>query len=633
MYAGPAPDQRQNGVPASLQRGCGGAAYAQPAPAPSGGAGMQAQLRTAAAGAAMFSAVMGCRERTGTGHSVESAESQESDEEESVVAEEEPSPWHTNEDEESSLPGADGAQGIFGSYAGAVAAPKPSETEAAVGKGVMAIPTAAASVDQTVFKRKMKPVQPDQAWDLRRFVRPGDVLTYLGGNRWGHCVMALSVPQAFETPTLYSAERLPRGCIPADAFSVRLARDLEQPLDLTLQGDDEDRCLVLGSIQLGGPLDVWNGQHPERRLWAQDRVLEVNGVRGAPEDMLAACEGQQILSLVVWRPTEFAVLAHNVPVFPLRVLQSASNMRDIAESTVCLVVHPFRGTLCSIGPLREGFRVNQGHSGPVEVQILLSPLCRKTMDLSLFRLAVCEVMRAPRDQKWSMRTAVRSYLRNAALKPERFKSQKDKVRLGRKLSETWARRPICSTVPPRVWQKYLLKEAYKKRHDKDRVAGHGTGKGHGATGSFSAEAAFAEQVLRIVPVKDDRVLPADLVAILTDTGAWETLSLEQGPPQRRLQDHEPGEPWCQVPPPCGRRTMLPADVVNRDGSPAHLGADQFTVYCGLQVSRPKKDFSMRVLASDGERSSMAVKDWDGRCGPLDGPQCAACRWLEDRLVQ
>merc|ERR1719330_60182 len=341
--------------------------------------------------------------------------------------------------------------------------------------------------------------------------------------------------------------------------------------------------------------------------------------------MLAACQSENMLNLTMWHPSEVIVLAHNHPIFPVRVLQSASHMRDIAESTVCLTVPPFRGTICAIGPLREGFRVNQGHAGPVEVQILLSPLNRATMDLGLFRLAVDEVTRASRDQKWSIRTAVRSYIRNAALKPERYRKEKAKLRLGNQLSERWAGRPICSTVPPRIWQKYFPKQAYKERRASSRA------RGHSVAGNFSAEAAFAEYVLRYAPVKDDRVLPEDLVTILLGTGAWDVLDLQGGPPPRRRNDHQPKEPWCQIPP-CKQRMPLPAGLTNRDGRPAFLGADQFTVYCGAQVSRPKTGIKTR-LSADGEPPQPEVISWDGRCGPLQGPQCAACRWLEDRLFE
>lgn len=606
------------------------------------------QIRTAAAGAAIFSASIGGRGldadrnvrdaptaqlRTRSGGESCSSMSSMSDPEEDVVSDKMAEDAVVWDDEEHDMCQFT-SSGLPGSAQDDVNA---ALTDGGVGRRASALPQAVSAVDKTFFRRNMRPAVPHVDEDLRRFVRPGDVLNYLGGNRWGHVVMAMSELQAFEAPTLYSTERLPTGCIPADAFPVRLVWTREQQpkqLELTIQGEDDHKVLVCGPVHAGGPIDVWSRQNSAQRLRAHDRILEANGIRGSPQEMLAACDGQQVLNLIVWRPAEIAVLGHNVPIYPVRVLQSASNMRDIAESTVCLIVHPLRKTICSVGPLREGFRINQGHMGPVEVQILLSPLSRITMDVDLFRLAVDEVTRAPRDQKWSMRTAVRSYLRHAELKPVRFKREKDKLKLGRKMSEYWAKRPICSTVPPRIWQKYLLKSAYKGRrgHHHGSFAGLGTGSGHGATGNFSAEATFAELVLQYVPLKDDRVLPADLQKILLGTGAWDALNLASGPPARRLEDQKPGSPSCQIPPPCRQRRPLPASAVNRDGTPVHLGADHFTVYCGQQVSRPKQA-TTRLLDRDGDLTAVTEISWDGRCGPLQGPQCAACRWLEDRLVE
>jgi len=448
--------------------------------------------------------------------------------------------------------------------------------------------------------------------------------------------MALDPPQALETPTLYSAERFPVGSIPLDAYTARVHRaSPEEKWGFAIEGEETNTSLVVSGIpHLGLALERWNAEHPSQRIHVGDHVVEVNGLRATPLELLAACEGANDLKLALWRPQDAAVVAYNVPVFAMKVLQSASNMRDIAESTVCIAVHPLRKCVCAVGPARDGFRVNMGHTGPVEVQVMMSPLCNSSVDFGLFRLAVHEVVRAPHDQKWSMRTAVRSYLRNAALRPDRYQKQKAKVRLGQRLSDRWAARPICSTVPARIWQKYFLKRAYKDRGVKIDASDGGC--------NFSAEAAFADDVLRYMPVKDDRVLPEDLVAMLTASQSWLTLSLEDGPPDSRRGDrpswaagdvdkvrqemrlHGSSGPM--------RRAPLEPGAKNRDGVPVRLGIDHFTVYCGQQVSRPKTA-TARLFDIDGEPPKPAAKiSWDGRCGPLQGPQCAACRWLEDRLV-
>jgi len=516
--------------------------------------------------------------------------------------------------------------------------PSGSDLEGAAGSGQMAIPQAVQAVDQNQVRRRFKSAVPLHGHDLRRYVRAGDILNYLGGNRWGHVVMALDPPQALETPTLVSAERFPVGAVPLDTYTAKLYRaSRDEKWGFEIEGEENNATLaVVGVPYLGEAIQRWNADHRSQCIHLGDHVVEVNGVRGTASDLLAVCEGVNELNLALWRPQDTAVVAYNVPIFAVKVLQSASNMRDIAESTVCIAVHPLRQCVCAVGPARDGFRVNMGHSGPVEVQVMMSPLCNSSMDFGLFRLAVNEVVRAPHDQKWSMRTAVRSYLRNAALRSDRYQKPKAKVRLGQRLSERWAARPICSTVPARIWQKYLLKRAYKNRGAKVDAADGGC--------NFSAEAAFADDVLRYMPVKDDRVLPDDLVAMLTDSQGWETLNLEAGPPERRIGDRptagqgDPGlsgdKQEIRLHGASGaiRRASLEPGAKNKDGVPVRLGIDHFTVYCGQQVSRPRTA-TARLFDAEGEPPKPAAKiSWDGRCGPLQGPQCSSCRWLEDRLM-
>mmetsp|Transcript_121984 Transcript_121984/g.352384 ORF Transcript_121984/g.352384 Transcript_121984/m.352384 type:complete len:706 (-) Transcript_121984:71-2188(-) len=649
--------------------------------APSPGANPR---RQAFAGASVFSAAMA----SGPAESVSSGGSSSEDE---MEAEEDQDELLTSEDVVNAAAVAGAARKERPRVSTAPATFVPAEAGAAenadmaVGRGKMAIPQAALSVDQAQVRRRLKVQDQRVDNDLRDYIRAGDVLNYLGGNRWGHVVMALGMPKAYEIPVLYTAERLPDGAIPMDSYSVTVRRaSADVPWGLALAGEEdakhgsasasqeqghlrrgkssdsvkENAHLVVKSLAEGCPLEAWNHSGASKRIRLDDRVVEVNGVRGSGPDLLKAAEASNVLELKLWTPSDMAVLAYNIPVYAVEVLQSASNMRDISESTVCLIVHPLRNVVCPVGPMKEGFRVSIGHSkAPVQVQVLMSPLDNWSLDFNLFRLAVQEVVRAPHDQKWSMRTAVRSYLRHAAIRPEKYQQAKDKMKLGSKLSERWAYRPICSTVPARVWQKYYLKRAYKDRATESNSPRHSVTScstlcltSVPTAGDFSAEAAFADEVLRCMPVRDDRVLPEDLVNILMGTGQWDQLELEKGPPQRRCDDRS-ALSASPAPHPSGRgtssalgsvaigktpslapRSKLPAGALNREGVPVHLGIDQFTVYCGTQVSRPKKA-TARMFAVDGEPPKPAQKfAWDGRCGPQQGPQCSACRWLEDRLV-
>ena len=300
------------------------------------------------------------------------------------------------------------------------------------------------------------------------------------------------------------------------------------------------------------------------------------------------------------------------------------------------------------------------------------------------------MQRAPQDSKWSFRTAVRSYLKTAALPLEKFGDREAKRQLAWRLNEKWRRRPVCSTIPPRVWQKYLLKRCQQPRRSLPSVnlsgepAARGRGPGSlflycgsgednpsGGDGRYAAyccravcgegrpdglacgplegpqcgdclgtqwarpsddqdpEVAWAEDVLRLMPVYDDRVLPEELFRVLEGTRLWTPLDFEAGPPAHRLARRDEGKEatgeWL-VP---FRRAPLPRNVRNGAGAPVALGANGFTVYCGRQFAKPK-----HIQPRLGRNSRGVEKTflWGGHCGPLEGPQCAECRRLEDRLL-
>eukprot|EP00435_Cladocopium_sp_Y103_P038922 s627_g10.t1 len=175
----------------------------------------------------------------------------------------------------------------------------------------------------------------------------------------------------------------------------------------------------------------------------------------------------------------------------------------------------------------------------------------------------------------------------------RYPRRADRKRLAASLQEGWLVRPVCSTVPPRVWQKYLQKRSLLPRAPLPQVNSEGlkiargrrSGShqlycGHCLVGDGSDEAeearwcyvcgcvgtgsaklcgpkkgkqclsclrtqwahasddpdnavAFIEDVLRIIPVKDDRVLPEELVNNLLNTGLWTQLNIRAGVPLHR----------------------------------------------------------------------------------------------------
>jgi len=355
---------------------------------------------------------------------------------------------------------------------------------------------------------------PVEGVDLRKFLRAGDLLNYIGGNSWGHVVLLLDLPRLLRLPKLF---------------------------------------------------DFTDKDHPNPRLIGQ-----------------------------------------NVPAYICRTFQSASNMKDMGLALCALVLHPLCG---GVSPVKQvpglGFQICAGREGPVTMEFLLSPLSNETLDFRLFRLCVEELRQMPVDTKWSFRTAVRGYLRHAELKPGNYATEKLKRSLARDIFAKWQKRPICSTVPPRIWQKYLLKQAYAQE-------------------TSDPDVRWVTDVLRMMPVKDDRVLPAELVKILLGTGRWHRADLTNGPPMHRLDDGSP-EALQQACEPVAREA-LPEDLKNSEGVPVFLGDNGFDIYCGRQFAKPQKIWAAK-------RSGGTQVDWDGRCGPRKGPQCPQCRWLEDTLPE
>lgn len=126
---------------------------------------------------------------------------------------------------------------------------------------------------------------------------------------------------------------------------------------------------------------------------------------------------------------------------------------------------------------------------------------RTCLDGKAFNLAVWEV----EQQKlhWSLRTATRAVIRRARIAAAEYAGDDGLRRLAAELRELWEQDPICTTVPIRVWQRYLFR----------------VWKGD--------DCMSASEVLRVIPLKGDRTLPSELWACLLDTGFWKELHLSE----------------------------------------------------------------------------------------------------------
>mmetsp|Transcript_31455 Transcript_31455/g.70789 ORF Transcript_31455/g.70789 Transcript_31455/m.70789 type:complete len:423 (-) Transcript_31455:89-1357(-) len=375
------------------------------------------------------------------------------------------------------------------------------DLDGSAGDTAFSIPEATAHFD--ISGADVKPGHPPKWRDLRRMLLPGDVVNILGGNVWGHCGLLTRATEVYRFPVLFAK------------VASKDTKDGESAI----------------------------------------RVVELD---------------------------------FQVDVFILEVLQSASNMPSIFLSQIGVVVHPFTRDVCIIRRVKGGVLLRNSHSGdPLIVQILISPFDDMSLDRSLLAQSVSEVMSAP-ETRWSPTTAVRAFFRNARLKPSRYSSRRRRLKLASQLELAWLVRPVCSTVPPRVWQKYLQKRSRLRKValPKTNDAGEEVARGH-RSGSHllycgrefiddeqdgccdagcchwahetsrcgprkgrqcdsclrcqwvcpsddpDPRVAFAEDVLRIVPVKDDRVLPEELVSNLLSTGLWTQVNLDESVPFHR----------------------------------------------------------------------------------------------------
>merc|ERR1712048_411315 len=136
------------------------------------------------------------------------------------------------------------------------------------------------------------------------------------------------------------------------------------------------------------------------------------------------------------------------------------------------------------------------------------------------------------------------------------------------------------------------------------------------------EVAGVDDILRLKPVKDDRVLPEELSRVLLQTRLWQSLDFDHGPPSHRCNDSEPpqgAEVWTKHTQHTFQRKALPPDTRNAEGAAVQLGTNHLTVYCGRQISQPKQ-LTARIGLKTGEQGN--VFQWNGKCGPYDGPHCA-----------
>jgi len=194
------------------------------------------------------------------------------------------------------------------------------------------------------------------------------------------------------------------------------------------------------------------------------------------------------------------------------------------------------------------------------------------LDEEAFENAVVEVEQQKKG--WSLRTASRAVVSKAVgasrLARDEYAGEAEATRLASELRAHWACDPICTTVPIRVWQRYIF-----KIWDGDDVAA-------------------ASEVLRVMPCRGDRTLPSELWSTLLESGLWsEVVLVPEYWPQARgrgLQaiaeegevDTEGGQSESRL-----RRMLARADSFSVKGLKVYQMAPEALRHARRQASRNK----------------------------------------------
>mmetsp|Transcript_83563 Transcript_83563/g.237089 ORF Transcript_83563/g.237089 Transcript_83563/m.237089 type:complete len:409 (-) Transcript_83563:57-1283(-) len=94
----------------------------------------------------------------------------------------------------------------------------------------------------------------------------------------------------------------PLAAVPAYTFSVKLRRADQVPVGLDLQGDADDRCLIVRAVRPDGAVEAWNRQcaGDAREIRPGDRIVRINDAED-PHSMGQECLTKFFLKVTVLR--------------------------------------------------------------------------------------------------------------------------------------------------------------------------------------------------------------------------------------------------------------------------------------------------------------------------------------------
>lgn len=230
-------------------------------------------------------------------------------------------------------------------------------------------------------------------------------------------------------------------------------------------------------------------RHENKRGRTQlDQVLRVGDIMRILRNLV------DHVILVVGQPRLNAVIITSegisVDVWIVPTLESASNLDHCDVTEMFMIVDLSDENKIKIVAQSDPADIDQWEP----VAVFLSPFPASDIDQDLFAECVDKVVL--HKQVWSQATAVNAVVKSALIEKQEYSDDKSRAALINELKTYWESDPICTTMPIRVWQMYIV----KSNKNTPEEAG--------------------DKILRFIPAKCDRCLPSELWDILEKTSAW-----------------------------------------------------------------------------------------------------------------
>lgn len=120
-------------------------------------------------------------------------------------------------------------------------------------------------------------------------IKPGDRIIEVNGSRGD--VQQLIAKLKTDLTWRLSVQR------PVE-LNVTIHKANAPSLGLDLKYAPNSKSLLITDVA-NGPMQDWNNEHPDKVVKSFDRIVEINGARGKPQDLIQASDGKDTLEMVI----------------------------------------------------------------------------------------------------------------------------------------------------------------------------------------------------------------------------------------------------------------------------------------------------------------------------------------------